>query len=576
MNRLILGDCLEVLKTLPAESVDLIYLDPPFFSNRHYEIVWGDKGEIRSFEDRWAGGVDHYIAWLKERVAEMHRILKPTGSIFLHCDWHANAYIRVLILDRIFGYDNFRGEIVWQRHNAHNDAKKKISVLTDSIYFYSKSGLFTYHPVYAKHSEKYKDDFYKYDDNDGKGLYQLADMAAPEGGGMSAINKETGKPNGWYVYKGYQPPERGWRYMFETMEKLDAEGRIHFPKNKDGTPAFDKRLRLKRYLNEQTGNLLGNLWNDIQNIQHQSAERIGYPTQKPLALLERIISCASNEGDTVLDPFLGGGTTVLAAERLKRNWLGVDQSPAAIKVTEMRLQKEKNLFSSAFMVSLHKYDYDTLRYKDAFEFETWIVERYGGVANAKQRSDFGLDGKTREGLPMQVKRSDNVGRNVLDNFVSAAKRADKALFDKNIAEGKPVGVIIAFSFGKGATQEAARLKNEENVVVELVTVEQIVPIAKKPTLVLDFEDLGTDDKGAKEIKFTATAESGAGIEFFGWEWNHDEQKGFRADVYFDKAGVQTQKFKPGNYAVAVKVVDGDGLENVEVVRLTVNGGVRRR
>ena len=128
MNKLILGDNLEILKSIESESVDLIYLDPPFFSNRNYEIIWGDKGEVRSFEDRWAGGVENYIAWLKERVSQMYRILKGTGSLFLHCDCHANAYIRVEILDKIFGYNNFRGEIVWQRHNAHNDAVKKIAV----------------------------------------------------------------------------------------------------------------------------------------------------------------------------------------------------------------------------------------------------------------------------------------------------------------------------------------------------------------------------------------------------------------------------------------------------------------
>ncbi|OUD13317.1 DNA-methyltransferase [Thioflexithrix psekupsensis] len=155
MNKLLLGDNLSILQQMESESVDLIYLDPPFFSNRNYELIWGDAGERRSFEDRWSGGVDHYIAWLKERVAQIHRILKPTGSIFLHCDWHANAEIKVLILNRIFGEDNFRGEIIWQRHNAHNDAKKKIAVLTDTIWYYSKSNKCTYNPVYGKHSEAY-------------------------------------------------------------------------------------------------------------------------------------------------------------------------------------------------------------------------------------------------------------------------------------------------------------------------------------------------------------------------------------------------------------------------------------
>ncbi len=149
LNKLILGDNLEILKHLDSESVDLIYLDPPFFSNRNYEVIWGDEGEVRSFKDRWSGGMDHYIGWLKERVEEMHRILKPTGSIFLHCDWHANSWIRVEILDKLFGGTNFRGEIIWERTAAHSDAKKKLAVITDTIWYYTKSEKFTYVPVHV-------------------------------------------------------------------------------------------------------------------------------------------------------------------------------------------------------------------------------------------------------------------------------------------------------------------------------------------------------------------------------------------------------------------------------------------
>jgi DNA modification methylase len=138
VNKLILGDNLEILKAMDAESVDLIYLDQPFFSNRNYEVIWGDAGEVRSFQDRWAGGIDHYIAWLKERVAEMYRILKPTGSIFLHCDWHADAYIRVDILDRLFGMNNLLNEIIWKRTSTHNDSKqgaKHFGRVSDMIFF---------------------------------------------------------------------------------------------------------------------------------------------------------------------------------------------------------------------------------------------------------------------------------------------------------------------------------------------------------------------------------------------------------------------------------------------------------
>lgn len=574
MNKLVLGDNLEILKKIEDESVDLIYLDPPFFSNRNYEVIWGDKGEIRSFEDRWVGGIDHYITWLKERVEQMHRILKPTGSMFLHCDWHANAYIRVLILDKIFGEQNFRGEIIWQRHNAHNDAKKKLAVLTDSIFYYSKSNKFIYFPVYTKHSEEYKTSFYRYDDKDGRGKYRLADMSAPLGGGMAAIKKETGKPNGWYIYKGYQPPSNGWRYSPETMENLDSEGRIHFPKKSNGMPDYSKRLSLKRYLEEQNGEILGNVWKDIQNIQALSKERLGYPTQKPEALLERIINMASNEGDVILDPFVGGGTTVAVAEKLKRQWIGIDQSVQAVKVSQFRLDKQRDLFSKPFVVQLHKYDYDTLRYSDAFEFESFIVTQYGGTPNTKQRGDFGIDGKTKEGIAIQVKRSDNVGRNVIDNFKSACERFNSNLFTQNREEKKPVGVLIAFSFGKGAHQEVARLKNEANLIIQLLEVKDIIPIAKKPVLTLEFKDLGLDAKELREIEFTATGKSDAGIEFYAWNFAYEEEAGFKADVMIDKEGKQTHKFRAGNHSIAVKVVDNDGLESLEVVKLKVNGVVK--
>jgi DNA modification methylase len=565
VNKLILGDNLEILKSLDSESVDLIYLDPPFFSNRNYEVIWGDAGEVRSFQDRLAGGVDHYIAWLKERVTEMYRVLKPTGSIFLHCDWHANAYIRVDILDRIFGIDNFKGEIIWQRHNSHNDAKKKLAVLKDTIWYYNKSEKCIYNPIYGSLSEKYTDDFYKFDDGDGKGLYQLGDMASP-----------NPRPNMMYEWQGFPYPAKGWRYEKETMQKLHDEGKIYYPTTVQGNYDYSKRPRLKRYLNEQKGQLLGDVWTDIQNVQSQSNERIGYPTQKPEALLERIIKMASNEGDIVLDPFMGGGTAIAVADRLNRQWIGIDQSAMAVKVTELRLQKQADLFSSPYTVQLHKYDYDTLRYKDAFQFESWIVRQFGGTPNAKQRGDMGLDGKTSDGTPVQVKRSDNIGRNVIDNFKSAVERFDKNLFEKNIGAKKPVGYIIAFSFGKGAVEEVARLKNKEDRIIKLVTVEEIIPIAAKPVIGVHINELEKDKSdrmsaGNRKIEFIATGQSPAGIEFYSWDFSYDKEKGFRPSIIIDKEGKQTQIFKAGIHAIAVKVVDNDGLENIEIVKLKING-----
>ena len=564
VNRLILGDNLEILRQTESESVDLIYLDPPFFSNRNYEVIWGDAGEVRSFQDRWSGGVDHYIGWLKERVIEMHRVLKPTGSIFLHCDWHANAYIRVEILDKIFGSSNFKGEIIWQRTNAHNDAKKKLAVLTDTIWYYTKSDKIIYNPIYSKHSDEYINDFYTKDDNDGRGLYRLDNMASP-----------NPRPNMMYEWKGYSYPDKGWRYEKESMQRLDDEKKIYYPTDKNGNPDYTKRLALKRFIEEQKGQLLGNLWIDIQNVQALAAERIGYPTQKPEALIRRIIEMASSEGDTVLDPFVGGGTTAAVADKLNRRWIGIDQSVQAIKVTEMRLQNQQDLFSKPFVLQLHKYSYDILRFKDAFEFESWIVVQYGGTANTKQRGDLGLDGKTRDNTPIQVKRSDNIGRNVIDNFHSAVMRYDKTLYEKNKAANKPVGYIIAFSFGKGAIQEVARLHNTEAVHIQLVTVDEIVPIAKRPKLTVDISDKGKTTKGLREIEFKATGESAAGIEFYSWDFDYDGSI-FKAEILLDKAGAAEWKFKPGLHTIAIKVVDNDGLEGIEIIKLKVNGSVERQ
>jgi site-specific DNA-methyltransferase (adenine-specific) len=310
-------------------------------------------------------------------------------------------------------------------------------------------------------------------------------------------------------------------------------------------------------------------------INSQADEFIGYPTQKPEDLLYKLIFTASNEGDVVLDPFMGGGTTIAVADRLGRQWIGIDQSAMAVKVTELRLQKQADLFSSPYTVQLHKYDYDTLRYKDAFQFESWIVRQFGGTPNAKQRGDMGLDGKTGDGAPIQVKRSDNIGRNVIDNFKSAVERFDKNLFEKNITAKKPIGYIIAFSFGKGAIEEVARLKNREDRVIKLVTVEEIVPIAVKPSMGVHIRELSRDDKGMRRLEFITHGDSPAGIEFYSWDFKYDKEKGFRPSVIIDKEGKQIISLKAGTHTIAVKVVDNDGLENMEIITLKINGAVER-
>jgi DNA modification methylase len=529
VNRLILGDNYEILKAMDAESVDLIYLDPPFFSNRNYEVIWGDAGEIRSFQDRWSGGMEQYIGWLYERVEEMHRVLKPTGSIYLHCDWHADAYIRVGILDKIFGEKNFRNEIVWH-YGGPSPVKTAFARKHDSIYVYGK-GDAIFHPQY--------EDLPSY----------LKNRARQDPGGRLWVDQNLGK------------------LTEDTISQMKSEGRVF--ETKTGG------LRRKQYLDEMEGAQTDDVW-DIPIINAMSKERIGYPTQKPEALLERIIKASSNKGDIVLDPFMGGGTTIAVADRLNRQWIGIDQSPAAVKVTELRLEKQADLFSSPYTVQLHKYDFDTLFNEDPFKFETWIIQQVGGVPQNRKGGDGGVDGKAADGSPIQVKQSKNIGVNVVKNFSVSAKQFNKLLFEKNVAAKKPVGCIIAFSFGRGAIEEAARLKNSENIIIRLVTVEEIVPLAVKPAVVVHIKELERTVDGARKIEFTAAGESPAGIEFYSWDFEYNlEKKRFRPSVIMDKDGKQIVSLDPGAYTIAVKVVDNNGLENVEVVKLKINGGVQR-
>jgi len=509
VNKLILGDNIDVLKTLPDEYVDLIYLDPPFFSNRTYEVIWGDSGEIRSFQDRWSGGIDHYIAWLKERVEQMYRVLKPTGSLFLHCDWHADAYIRVLILDKIFGEKNFRNEIIWC-YKKWSIGNKIFCKNHDSIFFYSKSDDYTYN--------------------------QLLQPRA------SSTLKRFGNQT---IVSGFD----------DTGKRLPSRTVIE---ESEGVKMYD--------------------WWEVPIIPPSGHERIGYPTQKPEALLNRIITCASNAGDIVLDPFMGGGTTVAVADKLNRRWIGIDQSPAAVKVTDIRLQSQTDLFTvltPPYTVQLYKYDYDTLRYKDAFEFESWVITQYGGVPHNKKGGDKGIDGKWSDGAPVQVKRSDNIGVNVVKNFSVSARQYNKALFDKNVAEKKPVGYIIAFSFGKGAVGEAARLKNEDGIIINLVRVDEKIPVAVKPVISVNINELDRDAKGHRTIEFLASGESGVGIKFYSWDFDYGEARGFKASVIMDTEGRQVVSLNAGTHNIAVKAVDNDGLENIETVRLRINGAVER-
>jgi len=550
-NKLILGDCLEKLQQIEDKSIDLIYLDPPFFSNKTYEVIWGDEGEKRSFEDRFAGGIEHYIGWLKERVEEMYRILKPTGSLFLHCDWHAEAYIQVNILDRsdLFGRNNQINKFIWKRSDNRSSISKAARKNYDVIFFYSKSKNYTFNQIFTELSDASKKSYTKEDET---GFYQTVPLL------VSGKRKgETGK-----IWKNIDPNKQGkegmhWVTTPDKLDEYDKQGLVYFPQN-GITP------RLKYYLEQSPGVPLAEVWDDIKNVSGK--EIIGYPTQKPEALLKRIIEIASNEGDIVLDPFVGGGTTIAVADRLKRRWIGIDQSVMAVKVSDYRLKRQKDMFSQDYELVLRTFDYEMLRDpKRSFSFEKFIVEKFGGIPNKKQRGDLGLDGKMLDKTPIQVKQQDNIGRNVVDNFIASIQRYDKKLLDKNIKEKKTAGYIIAFSFGKGAIEEVARLRGKDNIIIELKKVSEIVYYGVPPKVSLNANELNNN-----EFMFIANAESEVGTEFFSWDFNHDDKKGFKPDILIDKEGKQKKKFQPGTHQIAVEVVDKQGLDGMDKIKIKVN------
>ena len=261
-----------------------------------------------------------YLVEMAVRLVELHRVLKPTGSLYLHCDPTASSYLRV-VLDTIFEPANFRSEIIWRRTNIHNDSKSW-SAVADILLYYVKDARqpFVWNVPRTTHDEAYLRTKYRYLDTDGR-VYRLSDMRSP-----------NPRPNLMYEWRGFQPHANGWAYSRETMARLDAEGRIVYPKK------LTQRPQLKRYLDEIQGPVVTNVWTDIDPINSQAKERLGWPTQKPLPLLKRVIAASSNEGDIVLDPFCGCGTALIAAEEMKRRWIGIDVTYLAIAVMEARLK----------------------------------------------------------------------------------------------------------------------------------------------------------------------------------------------------------------------------------------------
>lgn len=412
-NFLYSGDNLRVLRhRIPDEFVDLIYLDPPFNSKQDYNLLFKERtgrratAQIKAFTDTWKwdaaaaaayrdtiqNGPEHvsramqafreligesdmlaYLSMMAPRLVELHRVLKPTGSLYLHCDPTAEAYLKVL-LDSIFDPGRFRNMIIWRRTSAHNDPRRYGKNI-DVLLFYAKGDKPTWNQQFTPHDEDYIKRF-RNKDPDGR-RWSDYDLTAK---GLSGGGYE-------YVYKGVF---NLWRVPLRTMKKLDAAGRLHFT-SRGG-------IRIKRYLDENKGAPLQALWQDIPPINSQAGERLGYPTQKPEALLERLILTSSNKGETVLDPFCGCGTAIDVAHRLGRRWIGIDITDLAIGIIENRLDEAygesvKKTYEHIFDPASGD-DARRLAKADPYKFQWWVLDRVGAQkAPHKKGGDKGIDGR---------------------------------------------------------------------------------------------------------------------------------------------------------------------------------------
>lgn len=441
MNRLYFGDNLSILREhIKDESIDLVYLDPPFNSNASYNVLFKSPrgqlshAQIAAFEDSWHwteqaerefGELLHqkntdvaeivqalrkflgendmmaYLTMMANRLLELHRVLKPTGSLYLHCDPTASHYLKT-VLDAVFGPDCFTNEIVWKRTSSKSDhaqGAKHFPRLHDVIFSYGKSEARTFRPIFADLDPAYVKSKYPHTDSDGR-RFGLWDMTGPGG---------AAKGNPQYEVMGVT---RYWRYSKDRMDRMIAEGKVVQPKA-GGVP------REKRYLDESAGVAVGDVWTDISPINSQAQERLGYPTQKPIALLERIVESSSNEGDVVLDPFCGCGTAIHAAQKLKRDWVGIDITNLAISLVEKRL---RDAFPGLeFDVHGTPKDLEGARdlaARDKYEFQYWACSLVNAqpYQHKKKGADSGIDGliyfQDDDGPPKKIIVSVKGGENV--------------------------------------------------------------------------------------------------------------------------------------------------------------------
>lgn len=509
-NQLYFGDNLWVLREQIAdESVDLVYLDPPFNSNANYNVLFAEKSgeqsaaQIAAFTDTWHWGKESeetyyetimkggrladflqalrvllgpsdmmaYLVMMAPRLQELHRVLKKTGSIYLHCDPTASHYLK-LIMDAVFGGENYLNEITWKRTTAHSDAKqgrKGFGNINDILLYYCKSEDFKFNPQYLPYDEPYIKAKYPYTDPDGR-RYGYWDITGPGG---------AAKGNPIYEVMGVT---KYWRYSKVKMDELIAQGRIVQP-SPGAVP------RYKRYLDEMPGVPIQNLWDDIFPINSQAQERLGYPTQKPETLLERIIKASSNDGDVVLDPFCGCGTSISVAERLHRKWIGIDITHLAITLIRHRL-------TNAFGAQLAPYEIigaptdlsgaKQLAEQDRYQFQWWALGLVDAKPEEKKKgADKGVDGV----IPFIDDNSAKLKKAIIQVKSGSVKRADIATLKGDVdSHYAQIGVFITLEPPtKPMIEEATTagfyepLYSKHVPKIQILTIEDLLH-GKKPEL----------------------------------------------------------------------------------------------
>ncbi|MDR3298448.1 MAG: restriction endonuclease [Candidatus Accumulibacter sp.] len=522
-NSLYYGDNLDVLrKHVGNESVDLIYLDPPFNSDRDYNIIFASpKGEqseaqITAFKDSWHWGdqaevefdeivrgqnvkvaemiqsmrrflgendMMAYLVMIANRLLELHRVLKPTGSLYLHCDPTASHYLKI-VLDAVFGKENYRNEISWLRSQPKSHSTVNFPNCRDIILRFSKSENARFFKVYGEYDPEYIAKFYRYEDESGR-RFRLGDITNP--------NKN--RPNLTYEFLGVT---RVWRWTKERMEKAYAEGKIY--QSKPGTVPQEKR-----FLDEMQGQPVTDDWKDIEHLHGSHTEYLGYPTQKPLALLERIVQASSSEGDVVLDPFCGCGTAVHAAQKLGRGWIGIDITHLAISLIENRL---KNAFPGIELeVNGTPKDLSGARdlaARDKYQFQWWACS----LVNAqpwqghKKGADGGIDGliyfqdepKAHKKIVVSVKGGGSVSVAMVRDLAHVVER-EKAAIGLFVTLAEPTGPMLKEAAGAGFYECAANGKQFRKL--QILTVSGLLDGTERPEY-LDLSAGITFRKAARE------------------------------------------------------------------------------